>query len=100
MTGPRFVLALAAALIAAPALAHGVYHIGGGEPVAWRRLIAAFKANGRDVSYTDGEADISIGEAEARPVFSIDRIAAATGFAPRSIEDGIAQLLSAGNARS
>lgn len=83
-----------AALIAAPSLAHALYHVGGGEAVGWHRLIAAFAAAGRRFAWCDAdEADFAVTEADARPVLGIARIAAETGFAPRAIEQGIAGLL-------
>ncbi|WP_210483839.1 NAD-dependent epimerase/dehydratase family protein [Microvirga antarctica] len=83
-----------AALIKAPALEHRIYNIGGGEPVGWRRLVGIFRAHGRGLPWANGgTAEIDVIASDARPVFSIERISGAVGFRPRSIEDGIAEVL-------
>ncbi|MBM6581882.1 NAD(P)-dependent oxidoreductase [Microvirga sp. BT689] len=77
-----------------------LYHIGGGEPTGWRKIIQAFQAAGRPIAWAsdDEAADIQVAERDARPVFSIDRLATETGFRPRSIEDGIANMIRQGKA--
>jgi nucleoside-diphosphate-sugar epimerase len=84
-------------LLAAPALAHALYHVGGGEPVGWRRLVAAFRAAGRDSrdALPGEEPDISMEAGDARPVMSIARLQGELGFAPRSIEAGVMSLVDA-----
>jgi UDP-glucose 4-epimerase len=72
-----------------------LFHIGGGEPVGWRRIVGIFQSAGRPISWAsaDERADIRVLAEDARPVFSIARIAAQTGFIPRSIEDGISAMI-------
>lgn len=82
-------------LLTVPSLGSQLYNIGSGEAVGWRRIVEAFQAEGRPVRWAgDGEsADVTATPADTRPVFSIARLVADTGFRPRSIESGIADLL-------
>ncbi|MET0426866.1 MAG: NAD(P)-dependent oxidoreductase [Microvirga sp.] len=89
------VAAAVAGLLAERPLRWDLYHVGGGEAVGWRRIVAIFRRAGRPVSWADAgaTADIAVGAQDARPVFSIDRIRAETAFRPRSIEEGVTGLI-------
>jgi nucleoside-diphosphate-sugar epimerase len=84
-----------AGLLTASSLGSRLYNIGSGEAVGWRRIVEAFQAEGRPVRWAgDGQsADVTATSADTRPIFSIARLVADTGFRPRSIESGIADLL-------
>ena len=81
-----------AALLLGPEPATGLYHLGGGEPVRWTRLLRAVRAAGHDLA--DG-TEVAVTAADSRPVLDTGRIAAATGVRPRTIEDGVRSLLAA-----
>lgn len=84
-----------ARLLRASELRHAVYHVGGGEPVGSRRIVEAFRSAGQDLAFTRGNAQISICPSDTRPILAIDRIAGEVEFAPRPIEEGIADIIEA-----
>jgi nucleoside-diphosphate-sugar epimerase len=89
------VAAAIALLLTTSVLRSNLYNIGSGEPVGWRRIVEAVRIAGRPIRWAeDGEsADVTATAADVRPVFSIARLVADTGFRPRSIEAGILDLL-------
>jgi nucleoside-diphosphate-sugar epimerase len=89
-----------AGLLADGPLRWRLFHVGGGEPVGWRRIVDIFKRADWPLSYiTEPDAaDIRVGAEDTRPIFSIARITAQTGYKPRSIEDGLAGLIEQGKA--
>jgi UDP-glucose 4-epimerase len=71
------------------------FNVGGGEPVGWGRIVQAFQGAGFPLAFSEDAAcaDIVVGPEDARPVLSITRLVEATGFRPRTIEQGIATLI-------